>query len=304
MARTLVVHPGALGDVLLAVPALRALRARDPGDRLTLAAQPGPGGLLAALGVVDEAAAFESLGLEALFVDDGQRPEVPALERAARVVSWFGAGDPVFVARLRSVHPGAVVASATGDGQQPVWRHLLGTVGAADERREPIAVSPALLEEGEQALETAGCDRRAPLLVVHPGAGGLAKRWPVEGFVRVLEAVSRRRSLTVVIHQGPADAEAALALGARLASARVMVEPSLPRLAGALCQAAAYLGNDSGVSHLAAAVGTPAVVLFAAAALRWRPWSAVARPVVVAPGVLRRGDLEQVAAAVEAALPG
>ncbi len=165
-------------------------------------------------------------------------------------------------------------------------------------------MSPALLEEGERALETAGWDRRAPLLLVHPGAGGLAKRWPVEGFARVLEAVSRRRPLTVLIHQGPADAEAAQALGARLAHARVMVAPPLPRLAGALRHAAAYLGNDSGVSHLAAAVGAPAVILFAAAALAWQPWAPAARPVVVAPGVLRPDDLPRVVAALEAALPG
>jgi ADP-heptose:LPS heptosyltransferase len=50
------------------------------------------------------------------------------------------------------------------------------------------------------------------------------------------------------------------------------VDPSLPTLAGALAHATIYLGNDSGVSHLAAALGVPALVLFDARHLAWRPW--------------------------------
>jgi ADP-heptose:LPS heptosyltransferase len=54
-------------------------------------------------------------------------------------------------------------------------------------------------------------------------------------------------------------------------------EPGLPQLAGALALGRAWLGNDSGLSHLAAALGVPALVLFDPAKLAWRPWSATAR---------------------------
>jgi ADP-heptose:LPS heptosyltransferase len=50
------------------------------------------------------------------------------------------------------------------------------------------------------------------------------------------------------------------------------MDPSLTTLAGALAHATVYLGNDSGVSHLAAALGVPALVLFDARHLAWRPW--------------------------------
>ncbi len=79
-------------------------------------------------------------------------------------------------------------------------------------------------------------------------------------------------------------------------------EPPLDALAGALACAALYLGNDSGVSHLAAAVGAPSVVLFTRALLGWRPWAP-------RPGCLRRvdgkidpRDLEEVLAAARAAM--
>ena len=61
-----------------------------------------------------------------------------------------------------------------------------------------------------------------------------------------------------------------------------LVEPDLPLLAAILDRASAYLGGDSGVSHLAAAVGAPAVILFPAATRgRWAPWSATAQAVTM-----------------------
>lgn len=329
-ATTLVIHPGALGDVLLAVPALRVLRARHSGDRVALAAQTHVGRLLLALGLVDEFRAFEGLGLEALFVDDGSPPRVPALEGAGRVVCWFGSRDPVFVRRLRALAPGAVIASASGDLGQPVWQHLLSTLGetgpgeadddapspddsgsgcAGSRRggeavRSPIVVPPALVARGEALLRQAGWDGRTPLAVLHPGAGGAAKRWPVEAFARVVERVSVRSAPAVAVHEGPADAEAVLALRRRLSGAIVLGHLPLSELAGALRHASVFLGNDSGVSHLAAAVGTPSVVLFTTANVRWQPWASQARVVVVSPSAVREADIEAVVDAVGAHLVG
>jgi ADP-heptose:LPS heptosyltransferase len=63
------------------------------------------------------------------------------------------------------------------------------------------------------------------------------------------------------------------------------VEPELPALAAALAGARAYLGGDSGVSHLAAAVGAPSVILFPPAHLpRWTPWSPTARAIAASGG--------------------
>jgi heptosyltransferase-3 len=300
----LVIHPGPLGDLLLAVPALRALRATGPAEPLLLAAQPRLGGLLSALGVVDAHRGFDALGLEPLFVEDAAEPRVAALRDCARVVCWFGARDPVFPRRLRTAATGALVASPTGDGTVPVWEHLLGTVGAPPGSwREPLAVPPALFAEGRRALEEAGWDGGTPLLVVHPGAGGLAKRWPVAGFVETLGGLRARRRLRVVVHQGPADHEVATTLAAQLGGgAIVLKEPTLTTLAGALAHAAAYLGNDSGPSHLAAAVGVPSVILFEAAKLAWRPWWDGALPLVVDTGSLRQADVVAVADRLAATL--
>lgn len=274
-AVTLVVHPGALGDVLLAVPALRALRA-TAAEPVVLGAQPHIGALLATLGIVDRAVAFEALGLEALFVDDASRR--PRWPRVDRLVSWFGARDPIFARRAAALVPGAVVAPSVGH-EGLVWEHLLATIGSpAGEWRDPVAVPETLRAQGRAALVAAGCEGPRPWLVVQPGAGSAAKCWPAEAFARAITALATRARVNVVVHVGPADGEAAAALRSHLGAGVAWLEnPSLPALAGALAEATIYLGNDSGVSHLAAALGVPALVLFDPRHLAWRPWGPGAR---------------------------
>jgi hypothetical protein len=280
---TLVIHPGPLGDLLLAVPALRAMRAASPSAPLVLAAQPRLGALLHALGIVDGHLDFEGLGLGPLFVDDGPAPSLPALNGVTRVVCLFGARDAVFTRRLNEVAPGLVVGSPTGDGVNTVWEHLLATVGApSDSWCRPIGVPPVVAGAGRAGLETAGWDGHSALLIVHPGAGGAGKRWPVGGFAEVLVALGAARRLTILLNEGPADLDAVAALGSRLdGRARVLRGLTLPELAGALSHATVYLGNDSGPSHLAASVGVASVILYTEANRAWWPWSPAARPVSV-----------------------
>jgi len=106
-----------------------------------------------------------------------------------------------------------------------------------------------------------------------------------------------------VVHEGPADAEAVRALVACLCRPALrLADPPLPALAGALTLARAYLGNDSGVSHLAASVGAPSVVLFTEAALAWQPWSPTARCVAVTTSTVLDTERAAVGAALRALL--
>jgi ADP-heptose:LPS heptosyltransferase len=278
----LIIHPGALGDVLQAAPALRGLRATAPRARLIFAGQPRIGRLLVALDVVSEARNFDALGLEALFTEAPLPETLRELAgRCERVVSWFGSREPRYRDRLPSIAREVIVAPPVPEEETPVWRHLVATLQAWGVNA-PDPLTP---------LRLAGpLPARAPL-VVHPGSGAAWKQWPAERFAQVVDAVTARRPLPVVVHQGPADLAATDALVARL-SARCdrLVEPDLPALAAALAAARAYLGGDSGVSHLAAAMGAPSVVLLPAATRRrWAPWSPTAVPLTMT------GEPEEVA---------
>lgn len=292
--------------MLLAIPALRALRRQPPHDELVIAAQPRIGRLLEALGEVDRSIDFERLGLDALFAPAPcrQEREWPArcadeLKRSARLVAWVGAGDPGFVLRLTTLAPGSIVAASTA-GRRPVWRHLADTVAARTddgEIRAPIEIPAALAADARRELARLGWREHDRLLVVHPGAGGPGKQWPAAGFGDVVRRLSALPRLAVAIHQGPADAAAVAALPESLtARALVLREPPLPLLAGVLSLAEAYLGNDSGVSHLAAALGAGSVVLFGEAQLPWRPWAEHVEPLVVSLAALRESDVERVTA--------
>ncbi len=301
---TLVIHPGALGDVLQAVPALRALGSDGP---LAVSGQPRLGGLLRGLGLVETVLPFDGLGLEALFTREPAPSSLVArLARFDRVISWFGARDALYAGQLRAVARESVIAPPVpaGENRMTVWRHLLATVGApARVDLSPLDLPEPWRDEARRVLAQLGVEMERPLLLIHPGAGGEWKRWPVGNLARVVGEVVRRSDAQALIHQGPADRDAADQLSRILdVPALRLVEPDLPVLAAVLGRASAYLGGDSGVSHLAAAVGAPAMILFPAATReRWAPWSPTAETLTMSEDA---GQEEMVAAVVSERMRG
>jgi heptosyltransferase-3 len=254
--RALVLHPGALGDVVLALPALRHLERL--GFALTLAVEPWLVGLCRGGGAAATVLDLEGLPLHRLFAG-APGADVPApLAGFDAVVSWLGAGDPGYRARLRALAPQVVVARARPEAgaRRHVARHLLETLAALGPL--PAAVPPGRLGVGaapaawaadwlaERGLGTVGP------VVVHPGAGAPAKVWP--GFADLLVRL-RAEAHQVVVSAGPADTWVGRA-------AVVAADLPLERLAALLARARAFVGNDSGPTHLAAALGCPTVALF------------------------------------------
>ncbi len=291
---TLVIHPGALGDVLQAVPALDALE--RSGHRLTFAGQPRLGELLQGTGLAFASTPFDTFGLEALFAEAPLPERLTArLKRFTRAVSWFGARAPGYAERLRALVPDALVAPAVPDEDSPltVWQHLLDTLEpwsiSRPETFRPLPVPERWRIAARTAFMALGVDEGRPLLIAHPGAGARWKQAPASRFAQALTRMMEEGGFQLLIHQGPADAQAVDTLCDLLGpSAPRLVEPTLTELAGALALAQAYLGSDSGVSHLAASVGTPSVILYPAETLRrWAPWAPGAVPL----GVGAEGDL-------------
>jgi ADP-heptose:LPS heptosyltransferase len=153
----------------------------------------------------------------------------------------------------------------------------LGLSGPAADWIRPTV--PVALSEHRAVLS-----ERRPLVMLHPGSGSRSKNWPVGRFVALADRLARQRNATVVATFGSADAEARASFAAH--TAVLLDSPPLLELSGLFSRSALYVGNDSGISHLAGLSGAPSLVLFGPTEpVLWQP---LGRTVVS----LRRPPLE------------
>jgi heptosyltransferase III len=263
--RCLVVHSGALGDVLLAGPALAHLRAL--GFRSTLAVAPRLVSLFSGSRLADEARDLESLALHRLFVDPPDPGALDTLATFDALVSWLGAGDPAFRANVARLGRPAVVARAVPAlaARCHASRHLVETLGPLGPLPAALPSARVRVAERDRAVARAWLAARdlepAEAVVLQPGAGSVTKIWP--GFAALARHL-RDAGLPVLALAGPADGmvmEALLAADA-LDERELVRDWPLGEIAGLLSLARGVVGNDSGPTHLAAAVGCPTVALF------------------------------------------
>ncbi len=261
VGKILLWHQGALGDLLLAGPALQAVRRRYPRARLTGLGQPQPWGLLSHTLSLEAVWDSSESGWRPLFADVPLPPELRARLAGFQLALVFTPGpNPPVLARLQQAGIPAVawVPSFPEAGSEAVAvhqaRHLagLGLSGAGSFR----LVLPPEWESEAVLPEEAGW------LAVAPGSGDAKKNWPLGHYYEVSRALAWQYRLRVVWLAGPAEA-ALIAYLKPLAAAQgqvLLADASLARVAAALRRCRLFLGNDSGLSHLAAALDGPRVL--------------------------------------------
>jgi hypothetical protein len=246
--------------------------------------------LAVAAGAADSVVGLDDPALVPLFLEGRPlRGLPPAIGQASLGVVWLHGGE-VIGANLARLGVGRVLTSrALPDPDSGVhaadW--LLGTLA-------PLGVAAPAHWDGVPWLATPAEGQAeagrwlgtrvggGPFAVLHPGSGSGRKNWPAPAWAEVVAGLTAARPLRLVVTAGPADdapLEALLgALAARAGATgpaggvEVLRQPDLPLLAGVLQRASLYLGNDSGVSHLAAGLGTPAVAVFGVTdPTLWRP---------------------------------
>ncbi|HLZ24241.1 MAG TPA: glycosyltransferase family 9 protein [Ktedonobacterales bacterium] len=289
--RIVAIRPGALGDTLLAFPALALLRRSYPDAHITLIARRDVLPLARAWGLADAVSPFDeprwsaffapvppvessvratldgaiavawladqdgrvaanlrALGAKTVVIGPGRPREdrqTHAALQLARVFSALGIAPPTDTAALPPLHLPTLVAIV---GAPPAAPGLLDTVGASDGRPPRNAETP----EGG-------------LMALHAGSGGAAKRWPPARFAALAGEI-RTLGLCPVLIEGPQDGSITSAVLAE--AARLHIELAVARnldvlaLARLLTGCAGYVGNDSGVSHLAGLLGLRTLALF------------------------------------------
>jgi ADP-heptose:LPS heptosyltransferase len=263
-SRSLLLFPGALGDLICFLPTVAALIQRH-GGKITLVTKPEWQELLA----IPNASLVSIDRSEIADLFTSGRPLHDATKALfgghSHAYSWTGASEPAFAERL---------AAVIGDACQ-VYRFRGMDAGehAVDYYARCAGVDPLpfahLLRVDTEWFARFRQQRELTgrLLVVHPGSGSAAKNWT--GFAELV-AGWRQRSREgdgVIVLRGPAEETAE-----QIGDALTLSDLTLPQVAALLEGCDAYAGNDSGISHLAGAVGARGVVLFGSTDPRtWAP---------------------------------
>lgn len=273
--RIAVLRANNIGDFVLALPALAALRAAYPRAEITvlgtdwhprlLEGRPGPWDRVLVVPPVSGVPAGTLPGdsdRARRFFADRRRERY---DLALQLHGGGGNSNPVVTALGARITAGARHTGAPpldrwvpyGSFQHEVlrWLEVVGLVGAVPVELEPrLAVTTADRVEADRAL--AGL--AGPVAVLHPGASDPRRRWPPANFAAVGDALAARGATVVLVGSGEDDERAATAISTTMREpVRSLVGGlSLSAMVGLLERAAVVVGNDSGPRHVAAAVGT------------------------------------------------
>jgi ADP-heptose:LPS heptosyltransferase len=267
--RLLVPRPGAIGDALLTAPALTALRGHFPKHDLWLASNATAAPVLAAMGLADAWWGFESPAVTRLFMAGEPGPD-DAFTPIDVAVGWGRDPDDVLAASLRrrGADPVLIVPSRPAAGEVVhVARHLVRTLaplGLADAGANLPAIQVSADDElrADDVLGQTGLAGR-PFMIVHPGSGSLIKNWPGERFAEVVDWLRAREGIQTLLLAGPADDDVIRRVATSLdRPVPVLKNGPLLTVAALMRRARLYLGNDSGLTHLAGLAGLPTLALF------------------------------------------
>lgn len=276
--KILVIRGGAIGDFLLTLPAIALLREAFPHVRLEILGYEHIVSLATSGGFADATRSIEYAAMAGFFNPKGTLdPELSAYFASfQQVVSYLYDPDGFFAGNLRRAGvKNLIEASAKVDVEgdhavrqlaQPLERLALYLYDDGELQLRPSAADRAFADAFLAAV-----DDGRPLVAIHPGSGGERKNWLPEGWAEIGRflldgpAAARPRLLLV---GGESDGKTLRTLRAAWQSCAdkndllVAENLPLPQLGALLARCRLFLGHDSGISHLAAAVGTPCVLLF------------------------------------------
>lgn len=271
----LMIRAGALGDCLLMLPTLHALRAHFPQARIDVMGYPQRWEWVLGRGLVDTVHTIERPGMHLLFCEGLEAPEPlkSFLSAYDVVLSYRPDPDGVFERSLGALGARLVLSQPPFPPPPPPKIHaadfalqLVARLGVP----VPPTASGLCLTDAELALTQPFFTAyhvdplKHLIVVVHPGSGSAAKRWPVENFVTLIETLESQPGVRTVIVTGYAETDVLARLRSLIHAATPLVAENWPVLptAALIAHATVFVGHDSGLTHLAAALRRPTVAIF------------------------------------------
>ncbi len=264
--RILVIRGGAIGDFILTLPAIGALRQRWPSARLEILGYPRIAALADGRYYADAVRSIDAATMARFFVPEANLD--PALSDYFAsfdlVLSYLYDPDDIFSANLaRAGVPHLLRASAKPDREHAAthFARPLDSLGLRAEPHPRIFPNAADRAFAERFF-TAHCPPSTAhsLVALHPGSGGEHKVWPADRWAAVIRWLREQHGRDILLIGGEADDAARRALASF--NPPFAWNLPLPQLAAVLERCALFAGHDSGITHLAAAIGIPTLALF------------------------------------------
>lgn len=313
--RILVIRGGAIGDFVLTLPAIRLLRENFPQAHLEILGYKHIVALAEGRFYADATRSIEYGGLSRFFIPGTELPEdlVEYFAGFQQIVSYLYDPDQFFEGNIRRagvrhyLH-GSQTLDDSAHAAQQLAQPLESLALYLDEKAPVLFPSNADQEYARGFIKRGFPGGEGPLIAVHPGSGGERKNWPVERWAALGDEIWRVAPAARVLLVG---GEADYAQLARLREAwrgravHTAQDVPLPELAAILQRTRLFLGHDSGISHIAAAVGAPSLLLFGPTDPEiWAPLAGGVRVIRAPKGDLGRLTVEEVAGALGEMLGG
>ncbi len=282
----LVIDFGQLGDVVMSLPALRAIREKFPYAKITVAVGKPGKELLSLAGFADEILEVDRVSLR-----DG--PTLVSIGRIARFVAQVRRQKFDFVIDLHSYYETNILGFLSGASHrlysrrenrsldflgnfkpQPArerttahlvdrYLDLLKPLGIQDPPRTPVLRTSNAGDLAVEALLKKEKAHSGELLAgIFPGAGNASRLWPLEKFADVADHLIRNDRVRVIVFAGPEERELVPRMRSVFPARTIFFDRlTIPQLASAQARLTLFISNDTGPAHIAAAVGTPVVVV-------------------------------------------
>lgn len=273
--KLLIIRPAALGDTLMLGPSLYALRGL--AESFLAGRRPGIDFMRP---LVSQCLDFEGAGWHALFMDASEpRAKLP-IAAVDRVVAFLNDPQGAVGRNLKHSFPRATIAVLPGyPGEGEALHVALYLARAMEKCGLPLKAEKAVEKAFKHPLFPPG-NRHRIRTVFHPGSGGARKNHPPEfwmNLVRSFQEMIPRVKEAPMMLLGPAE-ETLLPFFSGAKEVDLVFSPDRGRLCLLLQESLLYVGQDSGVTHLAAMMGTPTLALFRNTPVdQWRPLGPRAR---------------------------
>ena len=286
--RILIFRGGALGDFLLTLPAIAALRRHFPGAYIELAGYDKSASIALTSGIINRVQSLDSARMALYFQGECDLPpeEKKHIRSFDLIVSYLHDPDGVLFQHLKETgaeniitispmvskchavdHFYRAIKDVVGGKYEQMdttktWSHFIKCDhGAVLPQKQFLLKWPQSLKE-ETRLRLFGYLGGKQMILVHPGSGSPAKNWPAEKFALLATKIRGETGFEPLIIGGEADDGAIKSMRSLLPGFHFLVNTPLMDVASILSVAGGFVGNDSGITHLAAVLGIPVVALF------------------------------------------